>query len=108
MYHEHKSCIDACLRCSAICDYCASACLKEPHLEMLAHCIQLDLECATICATTAELLSLGSEQAKAFCELCAIACERCAEECSSHEHEHCRKCAEACRVCAEECWKMAA
>jgi hypothetical protein len=105
-YHENKKYIDACLQCAAMCNHCASSCLKEKNVKMMAHCIKLDMECAAICYTTAQLISLGSSRAEEFCNLCADICFECAEECARHDNDHCRECAEACRECAEECMQM--
>ena len=75
---------------------------------MMARCIQLDLECAAICRSAAELMSLGSEHAHQLCAVYADICDACAAECEKHSHlEHCKQCAEACRRCAEECRSMA-
>lgn len=75
---------------------------------MMAKCVQLDMECATICYAAAQLMSLGSEKAKDICGICAHMCEACAAECSNHNTEHCQECAEQCKLCAEQCRKMAA
>lgn len=106
-YHTYKNCIDTCLKCVAICNHRASACLQEEDVKMMARCIQLDMECAAICYASAQLMSLGSEKAKDICRLCADICEACATECSRHETEHCKECAEACKQCADECMAMA-
>jgi hypothetical protein len=74
---------------------------------MMAKCIQLDMECAAICYAAAQLMSTGSEKAKAICSICADICNQCAEECGKHKTEHCQECARACKQCAEECRKMA-
>ena len=75
---------------------------------MMAHCIQLDMECAAICEAAAQLMSLGSERAQDICSICAAICEACGAECRKHSHmEHCQECAEACLHCAAECRKMA-
>ena len=108
MDHTYKTCIDACIKCAVACDHCASACLNEEDVNMMARCIQLDLECATMCRTAAQLMILKSEHANAVCQLCADVCSACVEECSGHDMDHCKECAEACRVCAEECASMAA
>ena len=102
-YHENKSCIEACLECAALCNYCASSCLKEQNVKMMARCIQLDTECSILCYTAAQLMSAGSTRAQEICRLCAQLCRECADECESHDSEHCRECAKACRHCAEEC-----
>ncbi len=75
---------------------------------MMARCIQLDMECASICYASAQLMSLGSDKAMAVCRICAEICEACAAECKNHQTEHCQECARACEQCAQECRKMAA
>jgi hypothetical protein len=105
-YHIYKECIEACLKCAAICNHCASACTKEDDVKMMAKCIQLDMECAALCYAAAQLMSLGSEKAKEICLLCADLCEACGNECGQHEMKHCQECAEACRQCAEACRNM--
>lgn len=105
MRHEiFQPCIDACNACASACDRCAAACLEEDPSQQLARCIALDLDCAAICRVAAGYLARGSELAGEICAMCALACERCADECLHHEHlSHCRLCADACRKCAAEC-----
>ncbi len=107
-YHTYKNSIEACLKCAAICNHCASSCTQEEDVKMMAGCIQLDMECAALCYAAAQLMSLGSSKAKEFCKLCADICEQCGAECSKHQTEHCQECAQACKECADECRKMAA
>ncbi len=107
-YHTYKKSIEACLKCAAICNHCASACLQEDDVKMMGNCIQTDMECAALCYAAAQVMSIGGQNAAALCKLCADACEACAAECGNHETEHCKECAEACRACAEECRAMAA
>jgi hypothetical protein len=108
-YPDYKNkCIDACLRCAAMCNRCAASCLKEENVSMMVPCIQLDMECAAVCYTAAQLMSLGSGRAKDLCRLCAELCEACATECEQHDNDHCRECASACRECEKECREMAA
>jgi len=107
-YHTYKTCIEACLRCAAICNHCASSCLQEEDVKMMTRCIQLDMECAALCYAAAQVMSIGGENAEEICKICADGCFACAEECNKHAHnKHCQECAEACRLCAEECRKMA-
>jgi hypothetical protein len=107
-YHTYKACIEACLKCAAICNHCSSACLQEEDVKMMARCIQLDMECAALCYAAAQVMSLGGNSAKELCRICMDACIACAEECDKHapHMRHCKECAEACRTCAEECRKM--
>lgn len=107
-YHTYKTCIDACLNCAAICNHCASSCTREEDVKMMAKCIQLDMECSAICYVAAQIMSLGGNNAKDICKICADICERCGNECSNHDNEHCRECAKACEQCAAECRKMVA
>lgn len=105
-YHHYKECIDACLACAAICNHCASSCLQEDDVKMMARCVQLDMECAVMCYTAAQLMSMGSSQAMQVCTLCADMCDACAAECGKHDNEHCRECAAACKKCADTCRSM--
>lgn len=107
-YQHYQNCIDACLDCASICNYCAGACTREENVKMMALCIQLDMECSVICYAAAQLMSVESDKAQQLCEICADICDKCANECSKHETEHCKKCAEACRECAKQCRQMAA
>lgn len=90
--------------CAAACNLCASACLGEKDVHMLAVCIKLDLDCAQICTVSASFVARGSLHAGHLLKECAEICLQCAEECEKHAHmEHCKRCAEACRKCAEAC-----
>jgi hypothetical protein len=80
----------------------------EDDVKMMAKCIQLDMECAALCYSSAQLMSLGSSMAKELCRLCADACEACGAECGRHKHDHCQECARICKECANECRRMAA
>lgn len=102
-YKYYKNCIDACVECAAVCNYCASMDLREKEVGMMAKCMQLNMECAAICTAAAQLMSLGSEHAKELCKLCAQLCKECGDECAKHDNAHCKECAEACRKCEQVC-----
>lgn len=107
MSHERfQQCIDACLECAVECEHCATACLSEQDVKMMARCIMLDRECAAICFTSAKIMGMGGEHASEVCRVCADICDACGEECAKHEADHCQQCAKVCRNCAEECRKM--
>ncbi len=109
-HQKFKDCIDACGACAVACSHCATECLKEDDVKMMAKCIQLDLECAAICRSAVEVMSLGSPYSGQLCRICADICNACAEECEKHAEmgiDHCRECAEACRACAAACEQMA-
>jgi hypothetical protein len=104
----NQSCIDACNACADACDYCASACLNEGNASEMAKCISLDIDCAAICRLAAGYMARGSRFSMELCQVCALICEACGEECAKHLAGHCQECAEACRNCAEECRSVAA
>jgi len=107
MHEEYQSCIEACNDCAAQSEHCASACLQEDNVKMMARCIALDRDCAKICYTAAAFMAGGSNFAEEICRVCADICRACAEECRKHKFDHCERCADACEHCAEECDKMA-
>jgi hypothetical protein len=74
---------------------------------MMTRCIQLDMECAALCYSAAQLMSIGSSKTEEICRICADVCDECGNECSRHQTEHCRECAEICFHCAEECRRVA-
>jgi hypothetical protein len=95
--------------CAVECEKCATACLNEKEVHMLAVCIMNDRDCADICRLTATLLARNSEHAKHMIPECIEMCKKCAAECEKHNHmEHCKKCADACLKCMEACKNMAA
>ncbi|KAA9332374.1 four-helix bundle copper-binding protein [Hymenobacter busanensis] len=103
MIAPNQTLLSALDECVAACENCASACLREEHVQMMVRCIALDRDCADICALTARLLARGSEHGKHLLRECAEICRLCYEECSQHEDEHCQLCALACRRCEEAC-----
>ena len=102
-YHQYKLCIEACMRCAALCKHAVVSSLKETDPAIMVKCVQLALECAAICTTTAELMSLGSDKVAEMAKICATIADACAEEFSKHTNEHSQECAEACTKCADEC-----
>lgn len=89
--------------CIAACNFCASSCLQEEDVQMMANCIRYDMDCADVCRTAAVLLARDSKHVKHLLQECIELCDACAAECGKHEHDHCQACAIACRECAEAC-----
>ncbi len=107
-HKEHQQHITILNECAVACNHCATACLEEQNIQILARCIKLDLDCADICTLTATWLARGSQHAMHIMKECAEICRACADECEKHsDMEHCKECADACRRCAEECSAMA-
>ena len=105
-----QKCIDACFGATAACVRCADACLAEESVAALRRCINLNLICADICATTGRTVSRLTETSEIsarsqMVSACELTCQACAEECEKHAAmmDHCRVCAEACRRCERSC-----
>ncbi len=107
-HDKFKSCIDICYECAQHCDHCAVACLQEKEVHKLTKCIELNMYCAELCRIAARFMSMGELYTEQICNLCADACDACANECSKHPHDHCQRCAAICKTCAEECRSMVA
>ncbi|MBX9851142.1 MAG: four-helix bundle copper-binding protein [Cytophagaceae bacterium] len=103
--HNHDALIQTLLDCAKACENCAQASLEEDDVTMMAHCIELDRDCADICFQGARYLLRDAEISHKYLMVCEEMCRLCAEECGKHSHDHCKKCAESCRKCAEECHK---
>jgi hypothetical protein len=99
----YKQCLDACNLCISTCLNCADACLNEQEVKMMAGCIRLDLDCAAICQTVVQFISVKSKHSKDVIKLCASICQACADECGKHDTDHCKKCADICQQCADVC-----
>ncbi len=104
---EYQLCTDECVACAIECRICNTACLLEPDMNVLAHCIRLTDECAAICLLAMNSMTGNSKFAADVCKLCATICTACAVECEKHQHvEHCARCAAQCRKCAAACRSM--
>ena len=101
--HKHGKLIQQLLDCATACENCAALSLDEKDVTPMAHCIEIDRDCAELCFTAAKFLIRDSEFAHKLLPICEKACRHCAEECKKHEHEHCKKCAEESLKCADAC-----
>ena len=106
---EMRACIQDCTDCHNVCletiDHCLQ--LGGPHAE--ASHIRLLLDCAQICAASADFMLRGSDLHGRTCGVCADVCERCAESCERFgDDDQMRRCAALCRRCADSCRRMAA
>jgi hypothetical protein len=106
---EMHTCIANCLNCHSICLTTVTHCLETGGRHAEAAHIQLMLDCAEICQTSANFMLRGSDLYSRTCAICAGICERCARDCELFgDDAYMRACAEACRRCAETCKHMAA
>ena len=104
--------IGAAFDCAQTCTACADACLAEPDVQAVVHCIRLNLDCADVCTTTGRVLARQTEPdlavVRAQLQACVVACRACGAECRTHaHHQHCQVCADACRRCEQACDRLA-
>ena len=106
---EMRECIQECTDCHNVCLETVSHCLQLGGAHAEAGHIGLLLDCAQICATSADFMLRGSGLHGRTCAVCAEVCERCAESCEQFsDDDQLRACAEVCRRCAASCRRMAA
>jgi hypothetical protein len=105
---DMRSCIQNCSDCHAICTETSIHCLTLGGPHAAPGHIALLLDCAQICATSADFMLRASVFHSLTCAICAEICERCAEECErmAEGDETMLRCAELCRRCAESCRRM--
>ena len=89
--------------CIAATEFSMSKCLKLVNPGEVRDCIQAQWDCATICASTLQLLSRGSKNAQALLEECIEICKECEELCNEVNLGHLKMCAETCRNCYMIC-----
>jgi hypothetical protein len=91
------------LDCALACEQCALSCLREPRIDRMRYCIQLDRDCADTCFDAIKHVARASSVASGLLASCEAICRKCAEECRKHDMNHCQTCADVCEQCAEAC-----
>jgi hypothetical protein len=108
MSPEMQACIGECQTCHTVCLRTLEHCLQKGGRHAEAMHIGLLLDCAQICATSADFMLRNSPLHTYTCGACAEVCARCAEDCGSFGDDPMMEaCAEACRRCADSCRRMA-
>ena len=103
---EMKQCVEKCLECYKVCREAAmNHCLQTGGEHVEPHHFRLMINCADICATSADFMLSNSELHARICAACAEICEACARSCEDLGDMD--NCVRACRVCAESCRRMA-
>src|SRR6266487_600883 len=103
-----QQCIQNCTECHRTCVETTAYCLQHGGKHVEADHIKSLLDCAQLCATSADFMVRGSALHPQVCGVCADACTRCAESCEQFgDDAQMKSCAEVCRRCAESCRQMA-
>ena len=102
---DERECIQNCYTAATAAENCADQCAGEG--EEMARCLRLCRDVADATTLHARFMARSSDYSGQLAELCAQACEDCADECEQHDHDHCQICADALRQCAESCRNMA-
>jgi hypothetical protein len=105
---EMANCIEACTDCHEICLATMQSCLSMGGVHARPEHIGMLLDCAQICATSADFMTRGSRLHHVTCGACAELCRACAQSCRQLGGPQMQACAEACERCAESCGRMAA
>lgn len=105
---KSSSCEKNCLECFRVCNETLRSCLEKGGEHSNAEHINMLIDCARICQTSADFLSRGSDFHRVTCEACKKICEKCAEDCRKMNDKEMIYCAEVCEKCVESCEKMLA
>lgn len=105
---DEKLCIPDCMECHRTCLEAVQYCLQKGGALAAPEHIKLLLDCADMCATTANFMLRASEMEDAVCHACALVCQRCAESCESFDDPRMKACAKVCRACEGPCKRMGA
>jgi hypothetical protein len=103
---EMRACIEACLACHQACVEAVAHCLQPAGKSSNAEHAHLLLDCAQICATSADFMSRGSPLHPRTCSVCAEVCDQCARACEAMGDAAMKACAQSCWRCAELCGRM--
>ena len=102
-----RECIDACLKCSAVCTETVRHCLEMGGKHAEAQHVTIMTDCAEICQTSANFMLRGSAAHVETCSTCAAICRACEDSCRQLGGERMVHCADECAKCAESCEAMA-
>ena len=105
---EMKNCIAECTTCHEVCLSMVQHCLERGGTHAQPAHVRTLLDCAQICATSADFMTRGSPLHAHTCGACAAVCDACASDCERMADDaEMKRCAETCRRCAASCRHMA-
>ena len=106
---EMTKCIQLCRDCNAMCIRTMAHCLKLGGRHAASDHIRLLVDCAQMCAITADYMLRESPFHDRVCRLCSDLCKLCAKDCEqvAGDDQMVKQCIEMCRKCADSCERMA-
>ena len=108
MKEEMTRCIQLCQDCHTLCIQMIGHCVKLGGRYAAPDHIRLLMDCAQMCATTADFMARESAVHDRLCGLCAELCRLCAESCqkAAGDDQLANQCIDLCRRCAGSCERM--
>lgn len=106
---EMQKCIHLCRDCHAMCTQTIAHCLKLGGRHAAPDHIRLFVDCAQMCATTADYMLRESPFHDRICRLCSELCKQCGKDCEqvAGDDQMVMQCIEMCQKCAGSCERMA-
>jgi hypothetical protein len=106
---EMQKCIQLCRECHAMCTQTIAHCLKLGGRHATPDHIRLMVDCAQMCATSADYMLRESPIHDRICRLCSDLCKQCGKDCEqvAGDDQMVKQCADMCRRCAGSCERMA-
>ena len=106
---EMQKCIQLCRDCHAMCTQTIAHCLKLGGRHATSDHIRLMMDCAQMCATSADYMLRESPFHDRICGLCSELCKQCGKDCEqvAADDRMVTQCAEICQRCAGSCERMA-
>lgn len=105
---EMQKCIENCASSHQVCEQTLAYCLTKEGGHVEPRHLKALIDCAQICAVSADFMSRDSKIHSYTCHACAEACLACAKMCDGFSDDETMKlCADVCRRCEESCRKMA-
>ncbi|HSH96518.1 MAG TPA: four-helix bundle copper-binding protein, partial [Roseimicrobium sp.] len=78
---DMQQCIQNCTECHAVCAKMPAHCLKLGGPHAAPEHIGLLIDCAQICATSADFMLRVSPHHAHTCRACSVLCDACAKDC---------------------------
>lgn len=104
---DTHACIDACLTAHRLClGTAATHGLGMGGQHASPRHMNLLLDCAAMCQSTADFAIRRSEMTGFVAGLCSHICKICGDECDEFADDSMRECAKACHHCARECLNL--